>query len=133
MSAEIIKSFNSLIESFLSQVSDLIGTTYYTYFKKIIKVNSLIAIENGIIFMLPHKEKIFTNDDSYFTDDNVIENIDCKKISENYSSDKILSEIFRLKDIYYKLDNESKENVWNILQALTQLMIEYCELKNINY
>ena len=133
MSAEIIKSFNSLIESFLSQISDLIGTTYYTYFKKIIKVNSLIAIENGIIFMLPHKEKIFNKDDSYFTDDNIIENIDCKKISENYSSDKILSEIFRLKDIYYKLDSESKENVWNILQALTQLMIEYCELKNINY
>ena len=39
-----IKIFNSIVESFLSQISGIVGTTYYTYFKKIIKINSLIAI-----------------------------------------------------------------------------------------
>ena len=36
-------------------------------------------------------------------------------------------------NIYYKLNDDSKENVWSILQALLQLTIEYCEIKNIKY
>jgi hypothetical protein len=137
MAAEKIKAFNSIIESFLLQTSELVGTTYYTYFKKITKVNSLIAIENGICFMLPHKSKIFNKDDSYFSDDaNLITQLntaDISQFSQKMSNDQILSEIFRLKDIYYKLDDLSKDNVWNILQALTQLMIEYCDAKGIKY
>ena len=43
-------------------------------------------------------------------------------------NDNTLSEIMRLKDIYYKLDKDSRENVWAILQALLQLSIEYNEL-----
>jgi len=134
MASEKIKAFNSIIESFLSQVSELVGTTYYVYFKKVIKVNSLIAIENGIKFMLPHKEKIFNKDESYFTEDKaLIDKLNNTDLNKEYSTDQILSEIFRLKDIYYKLDETSKDNVWNILQALTQLMIEYCEIKNIEF
>ena len=134
MATEKIKSFNMIIENFLSQTSELVGTTYYTYFKKVTKVNSLIAIENGIHFMLPHKNKIFNKDESYFSDDELlINNLNSLTIPNKYSTDQILSEIFRLKDIYYKLDNVSKENVWNILQALTQLMIEYCDIKDIKY
>ena len=134
MAAEKIKSFNMIIESFLSQTSELVGTTYYTYFKKVTKVNSLIAIENGIHFMLPHRNKIFNKDESYFNDDDALINeLNSSKLTNKYTSDQILNEIFRLKDIYYKLDNESKDNVWNILQALTQLMIEYCDIKGIKY
>jgi len=134
ITVEKIKTFNSIIESFLSQTSELVGTTYYTYFKKIIQVNSLIGIENGIHFMLPHKDKIFNKDESYFSDDtDVITKLNTIPIPQKYSNEEILSEIFRLKDIYYKLDDLSKENVWNILQALTQLIIEYCEIKNIKY
>ena len=68
--AEIIKSFNSIIESFLLQTSEIVGTTYYTYFKKVIKVNSLIVIENAIMYMLPYKEKIFLKDETYFSNEN---------------------------------------------------------------
>jgi hypothetical protein len=134
MAAEKIKAFNSIIESFLLQTSELVGTTYLTYFKKVTKVNSLIAIENGIRFMLPHKNKIFNKDDSYFSDDSLlVSQLNESTLTQKFNVDQILSEIFRLKDIYYKLDHESKNNVWNILQALTQLMIEYCEIKKINY
>jgi hypothetical protein len=134
MAAEKIKAFNSIIESFLLQTSELVGTTYLTYFKKVTKVNSLIAIENGIRFMLPHKNKIFNKDESYFSDDTLlVTHLNNAPVSKKYSTDEILKEIFRLKDIYYKLDEKSKENVWNILQALTQLMIEYCQIKNISY
>jgi hypothetical protein len=134
MATEKIKAFNSIIESFLLQTSNLVGTTYLTYFKKVTKVNSLIAIENGIRFILPHKNKIFNKDESYFTDDSLlVNNLNESNITQKFSVDQILSEIFRLKDIYYKLDDKSKENVWNILQALTQLIIEYCEIKQLDY
>lgn len=134
MATEIIKSFNAIIENFLSQTSELVGTTYYAYFQKIIKVNSLIAIENGIRYMLPHRDKIFNKDESYFSDDQTIINgLSSSNVFNKYYNDQTLSEIFRLKDIYYKLDNVSRDNVWDILQALTQLMIEYCKIKNIGY
>lgn len=134
MSAEKIKEFNSIVESFLLQTSELVGTTYYTYFKQLIKANSLIAIENGIQFMLPHKDKIFSKDESYFCDNIEFTNqINTTPILQKCSNDQILNEIFKLKDIYYKLNDESKENIWDILQALTCLMIEYCQIKNIKY
>jgi hypothetical protein len=134
MATEKIKLFNTIIESFLSQTAELIGTTYYTSFKTITKANSLIAIESGIKFMLPHKDKIFIKDESYFSDDELlIDHLNTVPKIEIYSADEIINEIFRLKNIYYKLDSSSKEHVWDILQALTQLMIEYCEIKNIKY
>lgn len=58
MATEKIKTFNSIIESFLLQTSELVGTTYYAYFKKITKVNSLIAIENSVNFMLDRKSVV---------------------------------------------------------------------------
>jgi hypothetical protein len=133
-----IISFNSIIESFLNQISPMVGTTYYVYFKKVIKINSLIAIENAAIYMIPLKNKIFNEDESYFINDELYIN----KINEdpallnviqnnNINNDSFLQEIFRLKDIYNKLDEKSKKNVWQILQALLQLSIEYCELKGI--
>jgi hypothetical protein len=130
--AETIKTFNSIIESFLLQTSELVGTTYYTYFKKVIKVNALIAIESAINYMLPYKDKIFIKDETYFTNEvNYIDKVNNTSISTKFSNDKVLSEIFRLKNIYYKLNAESKENVWAILQALVQLTLEYCQLKGI--
>jgi hypothetical protein len=133
MSTEIIKSFNTIIESFLLQTSELVGTTYYSYFKKIIKVNSLIAIDSAISYLLPFKDKIFDKDETYFTNENnYMDKVNDSGINKKFTSDKILSEIFRLKDIYYKLNEESRENVWSILQALVQLTLEYCQIKGIS-
>lgn len=132
-SAEKIKTFNLIIESFLAQLSDSIGTTYSVYFKRIIKFNSLIAIESAIKYIIPYRSKIINKDETYFSDENNYkDNIDNNvELNKHFSNDKIMSEIFRLKDIYYNLDFESKENVWNILNALVQLAIEYCDIKGI--
>jgi len=129
---EQIKTFNSIIESFLAQTSGLVGTTYYNYFQKLVKVNALIAIDNAIVHMLPHKDKIFSKDESYFiARTNDISEYDSTLKKHNLSPETTLTEIFRLKDIYYELDDISKENIWSILQALVQLTIEYCEIKGI--
>ena len=120
-----IKTFNSILESFLAQTSSLVGTTYHHYFLKLIKINAPVPINFAIKHLLIYKEKILNKDESYFTN---------KDVSEFAQvTDNILGEILRLKDIYYKLDEDSKENVWSILQALLQLTIEYCEIKNIKY
>jgi len=129
---EQIKTFNSIIESFLAQTSGLVGTTYYNYFQKLVKVNALIAIDNAVTHMLPHKDKIFNKDESYFiAKTNHIDEYGSELKKHNLSHESTLTEIFRLKDIYYELDDVSKENIWSILQALVQLTIEYCEIKGI--
>ena len=129
---EQIKTFNSIIESFLAQTSGLVVTTYYNYFQKLVKVNALIAIDNAVTHMLPHKDKIFNKDESYFiAKTNHIDEYGSELKKHNLSPESTLTEIFRLKDIYYELDDVSKENIWSILQALVQLTIEYCEIKGI--
>ena len=127
MATDKIKSFNMILESFLLQTTPLVGTSYHHYFQKLIKVNSLVPIQHAIEHMVPFKNQILSKDERYFTnEDNYMD-----KINETKESSKVLNEIMRLKDIYYKLEEESRENVWSILQALLQLTIEYCEIKNI--
>ena len=113
-----IKEFNIIMESFLNQLSPLVGTTYFFYYKKLIKVNSILPIQEFSKNVLPYKKQIMNKDESYFAD------------TDNHS-DKIqgdqatLNEIMRLQDIYFKLDSESKKEVWNIFQALTLLSEQY--------
>jgi hypothetical protein len=140
--ASKIKSFNSIVESILAQTSGIVGTSYYHYFTKLVKVNAVLPIQYATIHMLKYKKEIMEKDVAYFeTKTNDIHTFtnqdDYKKVNELFSREfggndyDMLGQILRLKEIYYQLDNESKENIWAILQALVQLTIEYCELKNI--
>lgn len=121
--AEKIRIFNDLVESFLKQVSPIIGTSYHHYFLKLIKFNSVMPIQNFIYYAIPLKEKILNRDESYFND------------PENHKSQvtdqhKQLNEIIRLQGIYKQLSSESKENVWDMTQAMLIIAVEYLELKN---
>lgn len=116
---EKIKNFNDILETFLQQLSPIIGTSYHYYFKKLVKVNSLMPIQQFLSEVLPFKEKIMNKDESYFL-----------KIEENaedkiQGDQKVLNEILRLKDIYSELDENSRVEVWNYFQALIVLSEEY--------
>ena len=116
---EKIKNFNDILETFLQQLSPIIGTSYHFYFKKLVKVNSLMPIQQFLSEVLPFKEKIMNKDESYFL-----------KIEENaedkiQGDQKVLNEILRLKDIYSELDQNSRTEVWNYFQALIVLSEEY--------
>ena len=128
-----IKLFNSILESFLAQSAPLLGTTYHFYFTKLIKVNASLPINHAIHHLLIHKNQIINKDETYFVDKDVyndnIKNIDSG--NQQISDETLLSEILRLKDIYYQFNDESKEHIWSILQSLLQLTIEYKELKNL--
>ena len=70
--------------------------------------------------MLTYKDQIMSQDEAYF---NNTENSLDNKINQvtgavQNPTDTGLCDIMRLTDIYYKLDLESRQNVWYILQAL---------------
>ena len=119
----LIKQFNNLLQSFLVQISPLIGTSYLTYYKQFIKINSIAPIQFFIENIYIHKKKIINKDENYFNNDDVL---------KYYNNDQYkLNEIFKLRGLYNKIDDESKNNTWTYLHALVGLTEEYMILKKI--
>ena len=119
MSNEIIKKFNEILESFLVQLKPVIGGKYHRKFSIATKLNSSVAMEKFLVAILPYRDEINNKDEDYFI------NNDHSKIIEDKDD---LNEIMNLKDIFEKLDDESKENVWAILQALLVLGEDYIRI-----
>ena len=118
-----IKEFNTIMETFLNQLSPLVGTSYYFYYKKLIKVNAVLPIQQFAQNVLPYKQRIMNKDETYFADtDNHQE-----KIKDDEAT---LNEILRLKDIYFKLDKDSQKEVWSYFKALTLLSEDYIKLSH---
>jgi hypothetical protein len=121
---DIIKNFNSILGDFLKQISPMVGTTYHHYFTKLIQINAIEPIRL-FSYYVHNSEKplatyIETRNEEYF------ENTDNhKKYMNNDTSENALMEIIKLKGIYTQLNKESKDNLWDILQALLQLSKEY--------
>jgi hypothetical protein len=126
MNTTKVKEFNKVFKSFLKQIIPTIGKMYYYKFKLIIKCNSILPIEQFIINVVPLREKILCRDETYF--------INTDNHKEHINNDQeILSEVLRLQDIYFKLDDVSKENIWNILQALLILSEEHLQNNKERY
>ncbi len=121
MASNVIIQFNEILSSFLIQITPLVGSTYHNNIQKIVKYNSALPIENFLYYAIEYREKILARDDTYFFNDDVI-------ISGIVREDK-LDEIFQLKNIYIYLDQTSKDNVWDILQALLILGEDYIKIK----
>ena len=120
---EKIKEFNSILETFLQQLSPIVGTSYHHYFKRLVRINSVMPINEYCKNVLPYKEKIMNKDETYFS------NTDNHQDKIKNDKDTI-NEILRLQEIYYKLDRDSIEEVWNYFQALVILSEEYKSLCN---
>ena len=145
MAIEQIKDFNTILSSFLVQVSPLIGTTYSYHFNHIIEHNAGLPIEQFLVYALPYRDQILNRDEKYFDQKSKTNNDDIvttvsSQINEygniiNITSANldVLDEILRLKNIYFTLDNESKTNLWDILQAMLQLSEEFFRIKGPEY
>ena len=114
---EKVKQFNILMETFLGQISPLVGTSYKSYYSKLVKANSIMAIKQFYQYVSPYKNKIINKDESYFKDTG--------NFQEKISGDTIFNEIIRLTHIYSKLDDSNKEQMWMYFQALLVLSEEY--------
>ena len=121
----IIINFNKIIENLLEQTQELLDESYLFYFKKIVKINCLKPLETFYKYGYPHKQYIKEKNPKYFlSDDNLKKNLD-----NNY--DEYFTEIIKLKEIYINVDNDSKENLWKILNALVILTDRYIEINNL--
>lgn len=123
MASNVISQFNEILSSFLIQIVPIVGSTYHNNIQKIVKYNNALPIENFLYYAITYRDKILARDESYFCDDQVI--VETMEIERN---DK-LDEVFQLKNIYIHLDQVSKDNVWDILQALLILGEDYIKIK----
>ena len=122
-STNSIKKFNNVMEQFLEQLVPFTGQKHLIYFKKLLKIDSTLAIKKYIEQCLIHKEKIMNKDEKYFS------NKDIKnELSQNTES-KSLDEIIDLERIYFELNDESKAAVWTFMQALLVVSEEYIASK----
>lgn len=119
---EIIKEFNVIMGTFLKQTTPLVGTTYSYYFKKLIKVNSTQPIKEFCANVLPYRQQIMDKDENYFSNDSTCEEL----VKGEYYQ---LSNILKLKSIYFKADENTREEIWAYFQALVLLSEQYKELK----
>ena len=115
---EKVKMFNQILESMVIQLSPIIGTTYHNKLSVIFKVNAILPIKMFLQQALPVKDKILNRDETYFEKDEAREKL--VDIDQEYMSD-----VLRLQNIYSKLDKNSRNNVWDIFQALLVLACEY--------
>ena len=119
---EYIKDFNSILDTFLGQLSPLIGSFYQNKCRQLTKLNSTIGIKKFYEYVVPHKKQIMEEDETYFKND-----LDYNKINKfnKNTSDFFLEEIVRLKNIYDKLDSENRKQMWSYFQALLILSEQY--------
>jgi hypothetical protein len=112
----IVKEFNKISIDFLEQTSQIAGKKYLSKFKFITGINNMYAIDRFIKNVLPYKHFINAKDEAFFLN---------KDVDNEFAED-----IVWIKETYFKLDNESKDNVWNIVTALVLLAEERQILKN---
>jgi hypothetical protein len=118
---EKVKMFNQILESMVIQFSPLIGTTFHYKLTSLLKVNAMLPIKEFLLQSMPIKDKILNRDETYFEKDEARETlVDVTKDDMN--------DILKLQGVYCKLDKQSKNNCWDIFQALLILACEYNDL-----
>jgi len=122
----VIKNFNSIVTDLLEQVSPLLGKKYCIYFSQLIKINSLLPIKNFVAYGLQHKKIIMDRNPDYFLNEDTYKT-DIKNYYGEKADDKLM-EILNFKRIYTTIDDDSKENLWDIVIALLLLAEEYTSL-----
>jgi len=125
---QVIKDFNTLFGSVLQQMGPMIGNSYYMLFSNLCKFNASLAIENFYYYSLPHSSQIFSKNEHFFLDEDNLEDL---TKGEHKQNGELLNMIQELKHVWLKLDKDSKENLWTMIQALHQLSLSYGQMKNL--
>lgn len=108
---EQVLMFNDILINLLEQLEPLTGSNYSFKLKQLTRFNKIMPIEKFSEYCLQYKDYIFSKNPEYFLK---------KEYDEDY-----LNDVINLKSIYHKLDIKSRDNIWDILQALTLLSEQY--------
>lgn len=120
-SKEIVKKFNKITQELLYDMSPIVGSSYHKKFKLIIKCNSILPIKKFKVNVLKFKKYIVEKNPEYFLNENII----MEEIKDYNDKDYYLNEYYYLKNIYSNIDDNSKDNFWDILHVLVYLCETY--------
>jgi hypothetical protein len=121
MATQFIKDFNQLLECLIQQVTPMTGNNYHFLFTKLIKINALLPIQTFHEYAHSWKKQIEKRDETFFLDENTAKSV--AKDGED------LSEVFKLTGIWKTLDDDSKNNLWEIFNGLLILSEQYHDSK----
>jgi len=128
MATQIIKDFNTLFCSVLQQMAPMIGNKYYLLYSNLIKFNATIGVENFYYYSKPHGEQILNKNEHFFLDE---ENLSDLTQGEHHNNSDLMTIIGELKSVWSKLDTNSKENLWALIQGLYTLAQQYGQIKGL--
>lgn len=121
MTSTIINQFNIISLDFMKQTEKITGKSYINQFRLATGFNNMIAIEMYIKNILPYKHYIYKKDERFFINMNV-----------NNSYMNYFTDINILKEKFTQLDTETKNNIWEYIQALTILADDLHEITQSN-
>ena len=122
---DIVLKFNNITRDLLSDMKDIIGKNYTNQFNLITRMNSTLPISKFKLNVLKYKEYIFEKNPDYFYNESII--INEINNNEELIGDKeyYLNEYYNLKNIYFSIDEKSRDNFWDILKVLVFLCENY--------
>ena len=125
MSSDIVKKFNKIIKSLLAQLEPYTKKSYDFKFSMMVKFDSSSAIEKFLVHALPLRDKIMTRDESFFySRESYIDKVD---------DDDDIAEIMNLQNVYTNLNEESRNSLWEMFQAMLFLGEEYIRMNEKRY
>ena len=122
---DIVVKFNNITRNLLTEMKDIIGKNYTNHFNLIIRVNSTVPISKFKLNVLKFKDFIIKKNPEYFKNEKII--LDIVENDKKYKHEKeyYMNEYYSLRNIYNNIDDESKENFWDILRVLVFLCENY--------
>ena len=123
MSESVIYQFNNITRDLLSDMREIVGLSYYIKFNLITKINNTLPIKKFKLNVLKFKKYILEKNPEYFLNENIIKN-ELNNINDE-DKEYYLNEYNYLRNIFLQIDDKSRDNLWDILIALTYLCENY--------
>jgi hypothetical protein len=129
---EIVNNFNCQADDLMAQMysfsQDYDIKVYHDMFRKLKRFNATKAIEQFIIYVLPYKEKIYDDDETFFLQKSG------EELTGN-NSEYTLMQSLKFKDLWNTLSNDSKDNIFKFFKVMVYFAEEYLKIKypTVNY
>lgn len=116
---KIVENFNKILEQFLNDTKCVLGNKYYLLYKAIVLFSKEKPIDD-FKFYLQYEEKLLQKDIEFFFADDFQNNFNAF-IFKQYALDSLEN----LREIYYSLEEDNRNNLWEIAFGLLKLAKKY--------
>lgn len=116
---KIVENFNKILEQFLVDTKCVLGNKYYLLFKAVVLFSKEKPIDD-FKFYLQYEDKLLKKDIEFFFADDFQNNFNAF-IFKQYALDSLEN----LREIYYSLEEDNRNNLWEISFGLLKLAKKY--------